>query len=56
MDAAQEFRRHAAECREIVVTSGQLIPRESELPETGRFLPKPYDPAQVVNTLWEMIP
>ena len=39
----------------IVVTSGQLIPSEADLPAGGRFLSKPYDSTRVVDTLWEMI-
>jgi CheY-like chemotaxis protein len=40
---------------EILVTSGKLIPPESDLPTRGRFFPKPYDPAHIVGTLREMI-
>ena len=39
----------------IVITSGQLIPNEANLPAGGRFVAKPYDPARIASTLWEMI-
>ena len=39
----------------IVITSGQLIPNEVDLPAGGRFVAKPYDPARIASTLWEMI-
>jgi CheY-like chemotaxis protein len=39
----------------IVITSGQLIPNETDLPAGGRFVAKPYDPARIASTLWDMI-
>jgi CheY-like chemotaxis protein len=39
----------------IVATSGHLHVRETDLPEGGRFLPKPYRPVQIVGTLRELI-
>jgi two-component system, response regulator PdtaR len=39
----------------IVITSGQLIPTETDLPAGGRFVAKPYDPARIAITLWDMI-
>jgi CheY-like chemotaxis protein len=39
----------------IVATSGQLFVGEKELPEGGRFLPKPYSPSQVTSLLREVI-
>jgi hypothetical protein len=38
----------------IVATSGLVNVREEDLPEGGRFLPKPYSPAQIVGTLREL--
>jgi CheY-like chemotaxis protein len=38
----------------IVATSGLLNVREVDLPEGGRFLPKPYSPAQVTGVLREL--
>ena len=39
----------------IVATSGHLFVEEKELPEGGRFLPKPYSPYQVTSVLREVI-
>jgi CheY-like chemotaxis protein len=38
----------------IVTTSGQRIIEETDLPEGGRFLPKPYSPMQVRGVLHEV--
>jgi CheY-like chemotaxis protein len=38
----------------IVATSGLLKIRLDQLPEGGRFLPKPYSPDQVVRVLREL--
>jgi CheY-like chemotaxis protein len=38
----------------IIATSGLIDVRADDLPEGGRFLPKPYSPAQIVQTLREM--
>ncbi len=38
----------------IVATSGLVHVTESDLPEGGRFLPKPYSPAQVTGVLREL--
>ena len=38
----------------IVATSGLVHVREDDLPEGGRFLPKPYRPEQIVATLREL--
>jgi CheY-like chemotaxis protein len=38
----------------IVATSGQLDVRETDLPEGGRFLAKPYSPIQVTGVLREL--
>ena len=39
----------------IVATSGHLDVGETDLPEGGRFLPKPYSPSQVTGVLREVI-
>jgi CheY-like chemotaxis protein len=39
----------------IVATSGQVKLGPDDLPEGGRFLPKPYSPAEVMKTLRELI-
>jgi CheY-like chemotaxis protein len=39
----------------IIATSGRLHLDESDLPEGGRFLPKPYSPSQVTGALRELI-
>ena len=39
----------------IVATSGQARITDSDLPEGGRFLPKPYSAAQITTTLLELI-
>jgi two-component system, response regulator PdtaR len=38
----------------IVTTSGLVDVRPDDLPEGGRFLPKPYDPAQLTTTLQQL--
>src|SRR5580693_9346976 len=38
----------------IVATSGLVDVRTGDLPEGGRFLPKPYSPAQIIGTLREL--
>jgi CheY-like chemotaxis protein len=38
----------------IVATSGHVHVGESDLPEGGRFLPKPYSPQQVTGVLREL--
>src|ERR1700719_4394816 len=39
----------------IVATSGHVHVSETDLPEGGRFLPKPYNPMQVTGVLRELI-
>jgi len=39
----------------IIATSGHVHVRETDLPEGGRFLPKPYNPMQVTGMLRELI-
>jgi CheY-like chemotaxis protein len=39
----------------IVATSGQVNVSEDDLPEGGRFLPKPYTTSQLANTLQRLI-
>jgi CheY-like chemotaxis protein len=38
----------------IVATSGLVNVRTEDLPDGGRFLPKPYSPAQIIGTLREL--
>ncbi len=38
----------------IVATSGLVDVRQDDLPEGGRFLPKPYSTAQIVGALREL--
>ena len=38
----------------IVATSGHVHVAETDLPEGGRFVPKPYSPTQVTGMLREM--
>jgi CheY-like chemotaxis protein len=38
----------------IVATSGHVNVREKDLPEGGRFLPKPYSPREVTGMLREL--
>jgi CheY-like chemotaxis protein len=38
----------------IVATSGLVRVGKDELPEGGRFLPKPYNAAQIASTLREL--
>jgi CheY-like chemotaxis protein len=39
----------------IIATSGLVHVSETDLPEGGRFLPKPYNPMQVTGVLRELI-
>ena len=39
----------------IIATSGLVPVRKDDLPSGGRFLPKPYSPAQIVGALRELI-
>jgi CheY-like chemotaxis protein len=38
----------------IIATSGRLRISSDDLPEGGRFLPKPYTPDEVISTLREL--
>jgi CheY-like chemotaxis protein len=38
----------------IVATSGRLNVRETDLPEGGRFVPKPYSPKEITGVLREL--
>jgi len=38
----------------IIATSGRVRVAKADLPEGGRFLPKPYSPAQVAGVLREL--
>lgn len=35
----------------VVVTSGALVPGVAELPESTRFIPKPFSPKLIVDTI-----
>lgn len=39
----------------VVVVSGKPLPSESELPERGCFLPKPYEPHHVASVMRELL-
>lgn len=39
---------------QIIATSGHVDIRSQDLPEGGRFIPKPYTPSQVVDLIGEM--
>jgi CheY-like chemotaxis protein len=38
----------------IIATSGRALVNETDLPEGGRFLPKPYSPGQITGVLREL--
>jgi two-component system, response regulator PdtaR len=38
----------------IIATSGRVTIDRDDLPDGGRFLPKPYSPAQIMKTLREL--
>jgi CheY-like chemotaxis protein len=38
----------------IIATSGLVDVRKEDLPNGGRFLPKPYSPAQIIDALREL--
>ncbi|WP_375449993.1 response regulator [uncultured Devosia sp.] len=39
----------------ILVTSGKTLVGRPDLPEGGRFMPKPYNTTRVVDAIYEMI-
>jgi CheY-like chemotaxis protein len=39
----------------IIATSGRVNVRTTDLPDGGRFLPKPYGPEEIVGTLRELV-
>jgi CheY-like chemotaxis protein len=39
----------------IVATSGHVSVTETDLPDGGRFLPKPYSPGEITGVLHELI-
>ena len=39
----------------LVVTSGRLRPSDSEIPDSGRFIAKPYSPEALVEEIYEAI-
>jgi CheY-like chemotaxis protein len=47
--------RHRWPPIKIVATSGQVKLGPGDLPEGGRFLPKPYSPAEITKILREVI-
>jgi len=51
---AQEVRRRWPEIA-IVVVSGYRRPADGELPDPGRFVPKPYVKAAIIQALKDMI-
>ena len=50
---------HAVRARwppiKIIATSGRVNVRIDDLPEGGRFLPKPYHPGEIARTLRELV-
>ena len=49
------FVRHRWPPVKIVATSGRVRIADSDLPDGGRFLPKPYSAAEITATLHELI-
>lgn len=39
----------------LLISSGQMRPGSDEIPQDGRFLPKPYKPGAVVREIREMV-
>ena len=39
----------------LIATSGRVALDRDDLPDGGRFLPKPYSPAQILKTLRELM-
>jgi DNA-binding response OmpR family regulator len=52
---ARPFVRDRCPPVKIVATSGRAKVTDSDLPEGGRFLPKPYSAAEIMATLHELI-
>jgi two-component system, response regulator PdtaR len=40
---------------ELIITSGHVDPDEKEIPERGRFFPKPYRDQEIISTLHHFI-
>ena len=40
---------------ELIITSGHFDPNEKEIPERGRFFPKPYRDQEIISTLHHFI-
>jgi hypothetical protein len=39
----------------LVLTPGQMLPADEDLPKGGRFIAKPYGPSKVAATFWELV-
>jgi two-component system, response regulator PdtaR len=39
----------------LIVTSGKMVVKEADLPEGGRFIPKPYNMRSITNVLQEIL-
>ncbi|HVW91759.1 MAG TPA: response regulator [Devosia sp.] len=50
-----EAVRHRWPPVKILITSGHIRIKPEELPVEGRFFAKPYDPAQVVSTMQDLL-
>lgn len=54
MNLAAEVAKRWPEI-EIIVTSGGVRLAQSDIPDSGKFLPKPYDTAQLVHLVKEQL-
>jgi CheY-like chemotaxis protein len=39
----------------VVITSGKMMLRDEDIPDEGRFLPKPYNSRQLTHVLHELV-
>ena len=38
----------------LLIASGRVRPDPEEIPDDGRFVPKPYEPKRLVQQIWEL--
>jgi len=50
MDLARLVHEHWPKVR-LVITSGGVAPTKAEIPDSGRFIPKPYRPMQILEEI-----
>ena len=54
MDLAREVHKRWPEVR-LLVTSGRAHLRDDEIPDDGRFVPKPYTPDSLIDAVGDVV-